>query len=918
MSTFPRRLKQSGGPTISAGAPAQPLLTRPATSDFDAGLNSSAAWTEHLDLARTLSESELAHVVPVGEADSLSLGSADEEKVVRDDDDGEQQDESQEGVELTLTRGRPARVLYDFNGEATAKELSVRAGDELEVLHETIDSADGWSLARIPLRVHDDDDNDDNERNEQDADDADSEHGGEVGLVPREYYTFTTDFISSPEDALADTNAPGHTQDASTPRASIVNNNIDNNSKSSNPPLIPQNTGEWFRQQVRRSLLGGRSFNRFSRFVTSGAEAFILRGGPPANSIQARAEDGLPPSDATSANFRPSSYLPHVGHLREPSAVPPETDNKVHFIDVDEAGPIWRSKVPPFDVRVHSPEKRYPHVHAGEGENGGEEGRSVAGAYIVYSVTSTFSLPLNSAPSSDDEDEETDTRAVTTNATIAQPITVHRRFSHFVLLHNAISAQLPGLALPALPEKQYAGRLSSAFVEARRAALQRYLRALVRHPVVRYSEALTFFLSCEDEVEWRRQLPYHLHTRPAGASFYSNVFHLPFQVDAEEVTETAERFENHTRAVSQGVQQLRGMYGRVKSARLEMSNAERQLSYALLSLITSKPLTGSLSLSDSDDSDSSASPSDNEIEANSTAHSPINTINATNGRHRRHHKQQKRNKRGLQNAEGAWCWREDCTDCLRLTKCIQKTAETLQGVADLYDGHARRTMLETEDSLKDAAHPDKTYSPILDIHRETLLRYKEESESELTRSPINSNSDSSNAQSNDDWKDTDDGKTIDKKGTKEEEENTAQARCETVLNTTLAEMDEYHSTKRDTFEQITKMHLDNEIAFYEQLLTRLHTTRALFSAPSSELELTMPGPRVMSVYERELGEMRVAEPLTAPAPHVLDGTGMRPVSKAIQGLLGLTTGSGLGVGQGMSVNDGGDGEGRGSVFGRLW
>lgn len=43
------------------------------------------------------------------------------------------------------------------------------------------------------------------------------------------------------------------------------------------------------------------------------------------------------------------------------------------------------------------------------------------------------------------------------------------------------------------------------------------------------------------------------------------------------------------------------------------------------------------------------------------------------------------------------------------------------------------------------------------------------------------------------------------------------ARCETVLNTTMAEMETYHSQKVEDFAAITKDHLDGEIDFYEQV-----------------------------------------------------------------------------------------------------
>jgi hypothetical protein len=43
------------------------------------------------------------------------------------------------------------------------------------------------------------------------------------------------------------------------------------------------------------------------------------------------------------------------------------------------------------------------------------------------------------------------------------------------------------------------------------------------------------------------------------------------------------------------------------------------------------------------------------------------------------------------------------------------------------------------------------------------------------------------------------------------------ARCETVLNTTMAEMDVYHTQKGEDLRTITVDHLDGEIAFYEQV-----------------------------------------------------------------------------------------------------
>jgi sorting nexin-9/18/33 len=96
-------------------------------SEFDAGLNSSAAWAANRAQAH----------------DALS------------DDEGESSDEGEK-----YTRGRPARALYPFEGKSEFRELTVKAGDALTIIRD--DAGDGWSLVRC---------------------------GREVGLLPRTYYT---------------------------------------------------------------------------------------------------------------------------------------------------------------------------------------------------------------------------------------------------------------------------------------------------------------------------------------------------------------------------------------------------------------------------------------------------------------------------------------------------------------------------------------------------------------------------------------------------------------------------------------------------------------------------------------------------------------------------------------------------------
>jgi sorting nexin-9/18/33 len=246
--------------------------------------------------------------------------------------------------------------------------------------------------------------------------------------------------------------------------------------------ILPQNTGEWIPAfpSFRQSLLGGKSLNRFSSFVTSGAEAFLLNGG----SAGTQAEDKGKVVDHRREDTSASNFeAREAEHTRLSMLGLGEADR--HTIDAGPAGPTWRPRNPAFKVLVHSPSKR---------TNG------VSGAYTMYSITSIFAPAPNpvadwvEVPDPDDVHPPSPTE--TSGGT---RITVERRFSQFVMLHTVLSRRLPGIILPPLPEKQYAGRFSDDFVEARRGDLERYLNKIVRHPIVRYAEVVTFFLGCENE-----------------------------------------------------------------------------------------------------------------------------------------------------------------------------------------------------------------------------------------------------------------------------------------------------------------------------------------------------------------------------------------------------------------------------------
>ncbi|TFK26567.1 hypothetical protein FA15DRAFT_637246 [Coprinopsis marcescibilis] len=729
------------------------IFQRP-TSNFDSGINSSTAWTE--------SQHPSAPAAPASRK-YLSESNIRENQSLSDDEI----DDSEDGDEIT----RKARALYDFQGKAEFRELDVEAGDAIQVIKD--DVGEGWSLVR------------------NDA--------GEMGLLPQTYYTFTSELMPAPGLEIDDSpNAKQYPKHAAreasgtsiTPRGSL------RESHAVVPPIVPQNTGEWQAfPSFRQSLLGGKSLNRFSAFVTSGAEEFVLKG-----STKQSEDYGL--SSRASHSKEDSSNSLDEEDQRRLSRI----ESERHVVD---PGPSWQEKVAPFRVMVHSPSKRTS---------------LRSGAFTVYNVTSLFHAPVDNPDSDPQPEPETPSQE-----SVAR-VTVLRRFSHFVILHTALTRRLPGIALPPLPEKQYAGRFSNDFVEARRGDLERYLNKIVRHPIARYAEILTFFLGCESDSEWKRCLPEHLAMPPAGPSFYARVDHPAFNVDAEDAQDSIGLFEAHTKAVGRGVQDLRSVFSRIRDARVEMSKAERLLSYILLSLITSRPLN-SRSTGDPD-----------EVQGNST--------------------QTQAESKGLMNEEGAWCWRDKCNSCLKLTKAMQKTSEALQSVADLYDDHARRTQLATHESLKTMAHPSAIYEGVITTHRSSLSLYND---------AVYGN---------------------------QPDEDVA-ARCETVLNITMAEMDAYHAQKFEDTRTIAVEHLDGEIQFYEQVLSRLRAAKRNFEQPQFEELGTTP--RQPSIYERDLDHPKLdSKPLTQPCPHVYDSAPMRPVSVAIQEGVSMLLGN------------------RGSVFGKFW
>lgn len=141
------------------------------------------------------------------------------------------------------------------------------------------------------------------------------------------------------------------------------------------------------------------------------------------------------------------------------------------------------------------------------------------------------------------------------------------------------------------------------------------------------------------------------------------MLHPDFNFDAEEATEAVNRFDVYTKAVDTGVQGLRNVFPQIRQARvgeeqsliglawnpdlmtrnLEMSKAERLLSYSLLSLISAKPIATLPSAGVTTWEEDLYFQSDREDLYES---------------------EEPKKAKGYVNEQGSWCWREGCEGVL--------------------------------------------------------------------------------------------------------------------------------------------------------------------------------------------------------------------------------------------------------------
>ena len=141
----------------------------------------------------------------------------------------------------------------------------------------------------------------------------------------------------------------------------------------------------------------------------------------------------------------------------------------------------WAPRIPAFHVAIPSFETRL--ATAGQSE------------FTVFHILSSIQLPHSEGIACEAEEgdltEEKPPRF--------RQIAVDRRYTQFQQLQSILRATFPLISIPDLPGRRIRGNFEPSFLSERRSDLERHLRNLASHPLIRSERAFLEFMGCEDD-----------------------------------------------------------------------------------------------------------------------------------------------------------------------------------------------------------------------------------------------------------------------------------------------------------------------------------------------------------------------------------------------------------------------------------
>jgi len=178
----------------------------------------------------------------------------------------------------------------------------------------------------------------------------------------------------------------------------------------------------------------------------------------------------------------------------------------------------------------------------------------------------------------------------TKNADGTEASTV-RRYSDFDWLRDQLKEEYRHILIPPLPEKGLINRFSAEFVEYRRKELERFMKRVLNHPILKDSKSIPLFLHSTDaELQGYRSKGVPQEEKPKAANkkgffatFTASISSVTNTLTGVELTETDPWFDKHKTYLNNLEQQLQLLGDRSESAgrrRAEMSSAVMDLSHS--------------------------------------------------------------------------------------------------------------------------------------------------------------------------------------------------------------------------------------------------------------------------------------------------------------------------------------------------
>ncbi|PWN30262.1 hypothetical protein BDZ90DRAFT_257349 [Jaminaea rosea] len=589
-----------------------------------------------------------------------------------------------------------------------------------------------------------------------------------------------------------------------------------------------------------------RSFNRFSPFVSSGAEAYLLSPDDVVNYHHHQHREQQRSGSSSDSSSSPSVL--HLRHGSSPSSrsseIDPTTAAVRYEVETSLHGELrWREKVARFWVEVHS-----AHYFKPKARRRGWLMDSEAEGFVVFQVATRFISERGGVERENEEYREAAAPPPSDpewpSEEPVQVLTVSRRFQHFVWLAAHLAATYPIVALPPLPAKSRSRRFDRGFIEERRKVLSTFLERVARHPLLRQDEAIVAFLtsgaveeSGDDDVttstneeslsSWEEWVKDHVQQQALtssattsavpGADLFARSLHPEFAIDAEDVEVEWTAAERWASLAEEGVASshqdaLLETMRRFRNDVSRFSEGYRSLGRSLLKLTT---------LSDGDTAATS----------NKGMRSP---------------------------RRPCWCWRPACTSCSVLTTCLQKTADALQDVGAIQDNQARSSLLALHERLWSISRPHAVHADLFDVGRETLSRY------ELAR-----NADAAAALTQHQRAASSSNKAGSTAKLPVETAELLASKAETVLNVAMAELECVHSDKIEDWAKVGRDVLDSQIEMHRAALERLEAAREEWTDEAwreKAAQVENGQIREASPYLEDLKAARAAPPAPLPQP----------------------------------------------------